>query len=226
MRTQEVNYRQPSLAGTSKSRFSHLKLLIAWPIYYTSHILTENLIPEDQCHVVECGLDHIIPFCEWFLIPYVVWYFLVVGALGFFALRDVDGFKKLQTYIIITQVGATLVYILHPNCQLLRPEFGPGGIERDNILIDGIRKLYSVDTNTGVFPSLHCAFSIAIASISARSKAVKPVWKWVLAITALLICLSTAFIKQHSILDFFGAIVLCLVAEVLVFFVFFPKKKA
>ena len=34
---------------------------------------------------------------------------------------------------------------------------------------------------------------------------------------AVLICMSTAFIKQHSVVDFFAALPVCLLAEFLIF---------
>lgn len=48
-------------------------------------------------------------------------------------------------------------------------------------------------------------------------------WKSFVTITVILICLSTMFIKQHSAVDFFAALPVCLVAEILVFKVFFKK---
>lgn len=188
--------------------------------YFILYFLTENLIPAENCHVIHCALDDVIPFCEWFLLPYVFWYALIVFSLGYFLLYDVDSFKKLQTYIIITQVIAMIVYIVYPNCQNLRPaEFS-----RDNFLTDCIGFLYSFDTNTGVCPSLHCAYSIGIASVWFKSKDTSWIWKAFVLVAVILICLSTMFIKQHSAVDFFAALPVCLIAEILVFKVFYKKK--
>ncbi len=215
-----VDYRKFRLSKINTPEFSHLKLLFGWIVYFALYFLTENLFPAEKCHVIYSPLDSIIPFCEWFLIPYVFWYFLIVFSLGYFALYNIDSFKKLQTYIIITQAAAMIVYILYPNCQNLRPEVFP----RDNLLTDIIRCIYAFDTNTGVCPSLHCAYSIAIASVWVREKDIAPIWKFFMVAVATLICLSTMFIKQHSVLDFFAAIPVCLLAEVLVFKVFYPSK--
>ena len=104
MRKPQVDYRQFRFSKLNTPQFSHLKLLLGWVGYFILYFLTENLIPVEKCHVIHCGLDDIIPFCEWFLLPYVFWYALIVFSLGYFALYDVDSFKKLQTFIIITQV--------------------------------------------------------------------------------------------------------------------------
>ena len=160
-----------------------------------------------------------VPFCEWFVIPYVSWYFLIVGSLLYFLLYNVDGFRKLQTYLILTQVIAMAVYILLPNRQDLRPEVFP----RENLLSDIVGVLYAIDTNTGVCPSLHVAFSLGIASTWLREKSATRIWKAVVVIWAALICLSVAFIKQHSVVDIFAAMAMCLAVE---WFVFFRKPKA
>ena len=215
-----VDYRSFRLSKLSTPEFSHLKLLFGWVGYFILYFLTENLIPAKNCHVIHSVLDDLIPFCEWFVLPYVFWYLLIVISLGYFLLYDVDSFKKLQTFIIITQVVAMAVYILYPSCQNLRPTEFP----RENLLTDCIGFLYAFDTNTGVFPSLHCAYSIGIASVWLKTKDVSKIWKGFVVLSVILICLSTMFIKQHSALDFFGAIPVCILAELLVFHVFYKKK--
>lgn len=220
MKKPMVDYRQFRFSKLNTPQFSHLKLLFGWVLYFAAYFLTENLIPVENCHVIHCGLDDIIPFCEWFIIPYVLWYPLIIFSLGYFALYNVDSFKKLQTFIMITQLVATIIYIVYPNCQNLRPtEF-----TRDNILTDYIGFLYAFDTNTGVCLSLHCAYSIGIASVWLKEKDVSWAWKGFIVIFVILICLSTMFIKQHSAVDFFAALPVCLLAEILVFKVFYKKK--
>lgn len=220
MKKPMVNYRNFRLSRINEPEFSHLKLLLGWIGYFALYFLTENLIPVEKCHDIHCGLDDIIPFCEAFLIPYVFWYLLIVISLLYFLLYNVDSFKKLQTYIIITQVVAMAIYIIYPSCQNLRPTEFP----RDNFLTDCVGLLYSLDTNTGVCPSLHCAYSIGIASVWLREKNVSKLWKTFVVIAVILICLSTMFIKQHSAVDFFAAIPVCLLAEILVFKIFYRRK--
>lgn len=218
MRTPTVDYRKLRLNNINTPEFSHLKLLLGWVGYLTMYVLTENLIPAEKCYPVHCWLDDVVPFCELFVIPYVSWYLLIVGSLLYFLLYSVDSFKKMQTYIIITQVIAMAVYIIFPNRQDLRPEVFP----RDNVLTQLLGIIYSVDTNTGVCPSLHVAYSLGIASTWLREKSASRGWKIFIAILCALICMSVAFIKQHSVVDIFAAIPMCLFAE---WFVFFRKKK-
>lgn len=213
MKKPVVDYREFRLSRINDPRFSHLKLLLGWVFYFAAYFLTEALIPAERCHVIHCALDDLIPFCEYFVIPYVLWYVLVVGSLLYFLLYNTGSFKNLQKYFIITQVIAVIVYIVYPNRQDLRPE----AFVNENIFTQLIGFLYSADTNTGVCPSLHCAYSIGIASVWLKEKDIS---KWVKALIVafvILICMSTAFIKQHSVVDFFAALPVCLLAEILIF---------
>lgn len=213
MRKPVVDYKEFRLRRINEPQYAHLKYLLGWVGYFILFFLTENLIPAERCYPVHCWLDDIIPFCEYFIIPYVFWYALIVATLVHFALYNPEGFKRFMTFIIVTQVVAMAIYILFPNRQDLRPvEF-----VRDNVFTRVIGLLYSVDTNTGVCPSLHVAYSIGIASAWLKERDVSKAWKTFIVIAAILVCLSTMFIKQHSALDFFAALPVCLLAEVIAY---------
>lgn len=213
MKQPVVDYRAFRLKKLNDPQFSHLKLLFGWVVYFAFYFLTEKAIPAENCHIVHMFLDDLIPFCEWFLIPYVFWYGLIVFSLGWFLLYNVDSFKRLQTYIIITQALAMLCYILYPTRQDLRPaEFA-----NENFLTDCIGLLYRFDTNTGVCPSLHVAYSIGIFSVWSKEKGVCWGYKAFVLFAVIMICLSTMFIKQHSAVDFFAAIPVCFIAEAVVY---------
>lgn len=218
MRKPVVDYRNLRLSNLTSPEYSHLLLLLGWVGYFLLYALTENLIPAEKCHPVHCGLDDLIPFSEGFVVAYIFWYVLIVVSLLYFLLYNVENFRRLQTYIIITQVIAMAVYIIYPTRQDLRPAEFP----RENVLTWVMGLIYQFDTNTGVCPSLHVAYSLGIASTWLREKSASWLWKTFVVFAVALICLSVAFVKQHSVVDIFAAIPVCLVAEYLVFF---RKKK-
>lgn len=218
MKAPTVDYRKLRLNNLNSPEFSHLKLLLGWVGYFLLYMLTENLIPAEMCYPVHCRLDDVVPFCEWFVIFYVSWYALIVGSLLYFALYSVDSFRKMQTYIIVTQVIAMTVYIVFPTRQDLRPEVFP----RENICTWLLGIIYDFDTSTGVCPSLHVGYSLGIISTWLREKRASGPWKITVTIWCLLICISVAFVKQHSVVDIFAAIPMCLFAE---WFTFCRKGK-
>jgi len=218
MRSPAVDYRKLRLRNINTPEYRHLLLLLGWVGYFILYFLTENLIPAENCFPVHCRLDDMVPFCEWFTIPYVSWYLLIVGSLAYFLFYDVDSFRNMQTYIIVTQVIAMAVYVVFPNRQDLRPEVFP----RENLATRMLGIIYAVDTNTGVCPSLHVAYSLGIASTWLRKKALSPWVRFAIAAWCAVICISVAFVKQHSVVDIFAAIPVGLFAE---WFVFFRGKK-
>lgn len=187
---------------------SHWWLLAIWPLYFLSYILTETLIPASRCISIYCQLDDLIPFCEFFVIPYVFWYFLIAGSVLYFARYHVTSFRKLMRFFTVTMICSTIIFVLFPSRQDLRPSVFP----RNNIFTDIVRLLYTFDTSTNVFPSLHVAFSIGIAYVWLSEKAFTVQVKLFILTSAILICLSTVFIKQHSALDGIAAIPVCIAA--------------
>ena len=213
MRKPVVDYRQLRPGNITEPRYRHLLLLLGWVFYFAMYFITERFIPAEGCYTVHCALDDMIPFHEAFIIPYALWYLLVAGTLLYYALYDTGSFCKVQVYIIITQICAMAIYIAFPNKQMLRPEVFP----RDNFLTDCLMLLYAFDTNTNVCPSLHVAYSMGIASVWLRDRNASKLWKAFIAVFVAIICLSTMFIKQHSAVDFFAALPICLFAEYMVF---------
>ncbi len=213
MRTPVVDYRKFRLSKINSPEFKHLQYLFGWLGYFALYFLTENLIPHSRCYVVHSPLDDIIPFCEYFVIPYVGWYLLIVVSLLYFALYNIDNFISLQKFIIVTQVVAMAIYIIFPNRQDLRPEI----FVRDNFFTDIVKFLYAFDTSTNVCPSLHVAYSIGIASTWLKEKSASWITKTLVTIFCVLVCVSVVFVKQHSAVDIFAAIPLCILAEYIAF---------
>lgn len=221
MKKPVIDYRTLRLSNITSPQFRHLLLLSGWIVYLLMFFLTEKLIPVEKCHPVWCKLDDVIPFNELFVIPYVGWYLLIVVSLGYLLLYNVENFKGLQTFIMVTQAIAIVVYIVWPSRQDLRPAEFP----RENVLTWIMGLIYSADTNTGVCPSLHVAFSLGIASAWLKEKSAAWYVKLFVVVFVILVCLSVSFTKQHSVVDFFAAIPVCLVAEIVAYGKYYKKKR-
>jgi len=213
MRKPVVDYRTFRLSKINEPQFKHLWLLLGWIVYFAFYIITENLIPYEKCQPVHCVLDDVVPFCEYFVIPYVGWYFLIAGSLIYFALYNPDNFRDMMKFIIVTQVVAMAIYIIFPNRQDLRPDV----FARDNIFTDLVGLLYKVDTSTNVCPSLHVGYSLGIASTWLKEKSASKLCKILLVSFCLLVCISVAFVKQHSVVDILVALPMCLLSEWIAF---------
>ena len=210
MKRQRVDYTGFSLSRLNEPRFSHIKLLGGWIIYFILYFLTENLIPRENCHPIHCWLDDVIPFNEFFLIFYCGWFLLVFGSLLYYLLYDVERFRKLQIYIMCTQAIAMFIYIVYPSRQDLRPEVFP----RENILTALMSFIYAFDTSTGVCPSLHVGYSMAILSVTSKDPFLSKGLKAFLTFFIVIICAAVCFVKQHSAVDVFAALIMCFFIEI------------
>ena len=104
-----------------------------------------------------------------------------------------------------------IISTLYPNGHLLRPlEF-----DRDNIFIKLVCFIYWADTSTNILPSIHVFNSIGAHMAVMHTPGLNQK-KWTVRLSRILcvsIILSTMFIKQHSAVDFFVALPVCLLAE-------------
>ena len=206
MKKPVVDYRKLRPSNIASKEYRHLLLLLGWVIYFFMYFVTERCIPESSCHVVHSVVDDIIPFNEYFVLFYVSWYIYMVLSLLYFMLYDLKAFVHAQKLIIGMQIVAVITYIAWPSVQYLRPE----SFDHENFCTWILGMLYTLDTPTGVCPSLHVGYTLAVLSawifvIDAR------VWKKMF-ITAwgLMICISVCFVKQHSFTDVWAALVMYL----------------
>ena len=205
LRSPVVDYRKLRPGNLLSPPYRHVLLLLYWPAYLLSFVLIERLCPAPVYSTVWCPLDDLIPFCEWFLFPYMAWHVSLLWMSLYTLAYDVGAFRRFMWNLILTTVIAVITYILWPSQQLLRPDLDALG--RENLLTKAVALVYTVDTNTNVCPSLHCigAFAILFAAMDMPRFRTKG-WSAFFFVFALMICVSTVFMKQHSILDFFAAI--------------------
>ena len=207
---------KPMIKEYIKANKKVLPYFLFLPGYLLAFFLLETFISGDgsywSSHIF---LDDYIPLLEGFVVFYCLWYpFLIVPGIYLF-FKDIPEFKKYVWYLICAFAICFAVYIIFPNGQDLRPE----AFERNNIFTDIVGLIYSADTNTNVFPSMHVAGALGAAAAFFRTDGLKK-YRAVSVITAVLICASTVFIKQHSLLDVFGGIAVWLISYIAVYRIF------
>lgn len=184
--------------------------------YLVSFAYLENRVTY-RFHVIHSSLDSQVPFCEYFIIPYFLWFAYIVVTVLWFMFKNKDEKEYLQP-IFNLGIGMTIFIIIswvYPNGHFLRPVSFP----RDNIFTDMVRFLYSIDTPTNVLPSIHVYNSIAAFIAIARCKALKNN-RLVVGGTFILtvsIVAATMFLKQHTIVDVVLALALNVVVYLLVY---------
>ena len=193
---------------------SDLYLTLWFPAYLLIYMIMEQCIPGSGW-ATQLPIDHSIPFCEWFLIPYGLWYPLLILLGVYLFFKDRPAFKRYMFFLASTFFISEIIWLLIPNVQHLRPARMP----RDNVLTAIISILYAVDTNTNVFPSVHVVGSLGaiLAVWDSNLKKRHPGMCWFVTLLSILICLSTVFIKQHSVLDVIAGGILSLLVAIWIY---------
>lgn len=195
-------------------RYPHWPLLLYWPLYGAVFELLEWFVEPPSYHVMYCWLDDYIPFAEVFIIPYLYWFLALIGIHVYTFFKDALVFRKLMYFVIFSQTIALLMFIVYPSVQLLRPDVMP----RDNIFTDMVAYIYHIDTNTNVCPSLHVVGGVAVWFASLHCKQFQTTgWRIFFFVSTVLICISTVFLKQHSLVDIPAALAICAVGYPLTF---------
>ena len=204
----EVDYRKLRLNNLCTPQFSHLLMLLFWPVFGVIFAALERFRTTGY-HIVYSPVDDLIPFCEFFVIPYFFWFVYLVGMYVYSIFWDIETFKKYTWYIILTYTATVIIYIFWPTAQELRPVV----FERNNVFTGIMKRFYNFDTNTNVCPSLHVIGAVAVSAAAWNSKLFsKTGWRIAFTVTTLLIIVSTVFLKQHSVVDIPPALAICVLA--------------
>lgn len=202
-------------------RQKHIWLIALYGIFYLIgfRILEKNITK--GYHEIHMPIDDAIPFCEFFIIPYFLWFFYIAVTVIYFTFFQ-EEVREYYQLIISLAIGMTLFLIiswLYPNGQNLRPVV----FERKNLFVDLVRHLYRIDTPTNILPSIHVFNSVVCYLAIDRCKALKKhkaVRQGALVLTVLIV-LSTMFLKQHSVFDVTCALVL----NAVVYFALYQPKE-
>lgn len=192
------------------NKYKHVLLAVYFLLYMPYFMFLNGFTPtRDNVTILHTALDDIIPFCEWFAIPYFLWFGYIAAGYIFLMLADRKEFVRLCIFLYTGMTTCLIIYTLFPNGQDLRIDYSTLG--RENILIDWIKMLQAGDSAYDVFPSIHCLNSFGLHIALAKSKKLGKFRKPVVYssfVLMILIVLSTVFLKQHSVLDIYGAIAL------------------
>lgn len=182
-----------------------LKYALWLPLYLLLFLALERM-PMGRYWATQLPIDARIPFCEWFVIPYCLWYPLLVAVGLYLLLQDRAAFRRYMLFLGSTFLLSGFIWLLLPNGQDLRPLAFP----RENLFTALTAGLYRIDTNTNVFPSVHVlgAVGAALAVLDCRTLKRRKLLRAGTVTLAAIICLSTVFIKQHSVLDVLGGLLL------------------
>ena len=197
------------------TRYRHGWLaLLYMPFYLLWFFYLEKTVTK-RYQVIHMAVDDYIPFCEFFIIPYYLWFAYVIFAVVCLLLLDKSEYYRSCAYLFTGMTIFLIISTLWPNGQHLRPYVMP----RENLFTQMVEALYRSDTPTNIWPSIHVFNSIGAHIAICRCRRLKEhkVIRISSLILAVSIILSTVFLKQHSVFDVLTAFVMALVLYPLVY---------
>ena len=181
---------------------------IPWFTYLEQSVTT-------HFNVIHLVIDDYIPFIEYFIVPYMLWFLYVAAGVAYFFFRNKAEYYKLCIFLMTGMTVFLVISTIYPNGTYLRPVV----FERDNIFVDAVKWLYSTDTPTNLFPSIHVYNSLAIHIAVSNNEKLRNN-KIVLHASRIMmssIILATVFLKQHSLFDVITAFALAGLMYVLLY---------
>jgi membrane-associated phospholipid phosphatase len=196
-------------------KYKHGIPLIIYGIIYLSWFSHLETTVTGHYRIIHVALDDHIPFCEVFVVPYLLWFAYIAVVVLYFFFKDKDDYYRCCTFLFTGMTVFLLVSTLWPNGQHLRPAVMP----RDNVFTRLVSFLYRADTPTNLWPSIHvynslgCHFAVVKSRRLANNRKVR--------IASLVLCvsiiMSTMFIKQHSVFDVTTAFIMAAIMYIVVY---------
>lgn len=179
---------------------AYFAIYLPWFLYLEKHVTT-------RYHVMHSVVDDWIPFNEYFIIPYFLWFAYIAAVILWFFFTNKEDYYRVCILLFTGMTLSLLICTLFPNGTDFRPYVD---LEK-NIFAKAVSLLYATDTCTNVFPSIHVYNSVAVHIGIIRSEQFKNnrIVRLISGILMVSICMSTVFLKQHSIIDVAGALLLC-----------------
>ncbi len=207
-------------------KYRHAWLILTYfPFYFLWFILLERHVTKNY-FIIQSPLDAYIPFNEVFIIPYLLWFPFIALSVLYFIFRNKSEYYRLCGVLITGMTVFLLVSTFFPNGVALRPVLADLG--RNNVFLDLVASLHQADTSTNVCPSIHVynSLCVCIAFLTSSHFKGKYAFKIGILLLTILICMSTVFLKQHSIIDVFWSFALIAVtAPVFYTRLFFKKER-
>jgi len=186
-------------------RFSNALLLSAFAVLVAGYFVVAAATTGRVVFVPELTLDRAVSFQPaWTPVYLSMWIFSLLPVIF---VRGVELRRRTILSYLATVITAYIVFLLYPTVAP-RPADVPG----DGLMAWSLRTLYAIDPPYNCFPSLHVAYAFLAALSTFRVRRGLGI---AALIWAVVIAVSTLFIKQHYAADVVAGTLLAVVAHVI-----------
>ena len=177
--------------------------LLYLPAYLAAFFMVEHIVTDDVPFLsTVLPVDSYIPFCEWAIVPYMLWFPLMVIVGLYLLFTDDKALARYMRYLALGFFSTILFCLLVPNGTA--PDFRPDleTLGRVNIATKMCGAIYGADTYTNVLPSIHVvgSFMSLFGFLDSKIKKNKTLLVLISILVALIVG-STVLVKQHALID-------------------------
>ena len=158
------------------------------------------------------NVDYTIPFINYFVYVYDLFYPFTFLCLFIMYNHNKKVYKKALIGLTIGFIVCCIMFIIYPTI-IIRPD-----VKVDSFTNLVLYITYKADTPAiNCFPSIHCLFMFQMI-FSMLQIDISKYKKLLAVIFAILVILSTLFIKQHYVMDVIISFVICLIINLIIKF--------
>jgi len=181
-------------------KYAPLMYMLIFPLLGAMYAWVNR--PTAKVYQLTTRLDDAIPFVKYFAVPYGIWIFYIYVCVFYFFKKDVRVYYRSLT---VYTLCALVCYAVYSGFQTTVPRPELVGHDPFTRLVAYI---YHRDRPFNCFPSIHVFSSYMVVRLLAGSSFRNRRNLTVIGGMSTLIVLSTLFIKQHTVMDAIGGIVL------------------
>lgn len=174
--------------------------LLVLPAFNSIYFLLNHA--GDRVYNLVTAFDQMIPFIKYFALPYMAWYpFVMITLLWLMKLQP----RLYATTLVTCILGLILSYIIFMFAQTTTPR---PPIDGQDIFTQMVLFIYRADKPYNSFPSIHVLICFVLYQACTKLDIQAPLFVVSVRVSSMLIIISTLFIKQHTIVDVAGGIIL------------------
>ncbi|MDD7219712.1 MAG: phosphoesterase, partial [Clostridia bacterium] len=118
-------------------KYKHGLVIAIYSLIYILLFRYLETRPVTSYHIVHTVFDDMIPFCEYFIIPYMLWFPYMILAVVYFIFynKNKHEYYQLAFNLMMGMTIFLIVSYIYPNAQHLRPTEFP----RDNFFTHAVQ---------------------------------------------------------------------------------------
>lgn len=182
-------------------KYAWLPLLVAFTLNNFAYFVTRIFTTSMKHYKLETPIDSMIPVIPAFIIIYWGAYLFWVAGYCTIARSGKKACLELVAADIIAKLICFLIFMILPTTAV-RPE-----VAGSDVFSRALKVLYTIDPADNYFPSIHCLESWAcFRGVCRRGSNARITTRGIYFLAAVLVFLSTLFLRQHMVLDVIGGV--------------------